>query len=327
VSGTGQPVAGPALSAPASVVQTVPRRVRDRLRPYLMLAKIDVPDYWLAVVVAWSATRPAGLAAAVPSAVLQTLAVASGYWATVALDDVQGWRDGSDATNYAETAERPRARKPVVTGELDERRARRFALATLGLSVLAVLGSLVIAPYTPWWLLVAALGTVAVCAQYSSGLKVSYRGPGCSELLLFASMALGVLIPAVSLHHGASTVDVAEAVVAGLWMVKVAVCSNSHDVPGDTVAGRRTTAVVLSAQANRRYVASLFAAEWAATAAFLGLGLLPWPTALFLVPCYVLQVRQLCRGPVRGDWLAARRLGFLALRLGAAGLVAANLLT
>jgi len=316
-----QPAGGPRPAGPAQ------RGARSRLRAYLMLAKIDVPDYWLAVPIAWSATAPARLLSTVPAATVQTLAIASGYWATVALDDVQGSRDGSDATNYAESTDRPRHRKPVVTGELDVRLARRFAVGTLAVSVLAALAGIALAPYSPWWLFAVALATVALSAQYSAGLKVSYRGPGLSECLLFVSMAVSVLIPAVSLHGGASTLDVAESVVAGLWMVKIAVCSNSHDVAGDAVARRHTTAVTLSAAANRRYVASLFLVEWAGTAAFLVLGWLPWLTIALLAPCYTLQVRQLRLGPVGGDWLAARRLGFLALRVGAAGLIATNLLT
>jgi 1,4-dihydroxy-2-naphthoate octaprenyltransferase len=109
-------------------------------------------------------------------------------------------------------------------------------------------------------------------------------------------------------------------------MVKIALCSNSNDVGGDTVAGRRTTAVTLGANGNRIYVAAWFVLEWGLTAWCLAAGYLPWLAAALLAPCYAVQVGQLWRGPVATDWLRARRLGFLALRVGALGLVLSNVL-
>lgn len=99
---------------------------RAKAITYKRLAKLDIYDYYLALLIVIS-LLPA--AERLDARVLLTLAIfllseVLVVMACVSFDDVTGFRDGSDAFNYGPDSP---ARKPLLDGTLSEAEALRFA--------------------------------------------------------------------------------------------------------------------------------------------------------------------------------------------------------
>ncbi|MFF2213318.1 UbiA family prenyltransferase [Streptomyces antibioticus] len=301
--------------------------VRERAGAYAKLAKLSFFDYYLCVLV---------VLALLPAAAWRE---ASTWWvlvlfdlgwvgivaATVALDDVTGLRDGSDARNYdpGQTL-RARDRKPLLDGRLTLRQALRFGWGcAAGGTALWALTAL-IAPHRPWWALAAAAFSVVISVQYSYGLKLSYRGG--QEAVIWLSTGLCVLVPFALLNGEMTGAAWLECFLFGLWSLMVSVYSNINDVDGDRAAGRRNLATGVSPGVYRGFIAALSLAETGAIVLAAAAGAVPWWFCAFLLPVVGMRARQAHAGLVAGEVLSARRQGVTIHRCGVVLLVAANLL-
>jgi 1,4-dihydroxy-2-naphthoate octaprenyltransferase len=296
-----------------------PTAAPGRLGAFARLAKLDVWDYYLAVPVAWAAAGPALWA---DPAVLATLAlfllglvgVVAG---SVALDDVTGYRDGSDRANYAAApSARKLARKPLLTGELVERDAVVFAWGAVVVGAAFWLAALAVAPATPLWTLVMMAVCLLSAVQYSWGLRISYRG--WQEVFLWG-FGFGLVLSAVGLTGAVVTgFTVTVAVLFGLGPLLLGVYSNTRDARGDASVGRLTVATVLSPAGNKAFIVTLTLLELGIIVTTAGVGVGPWWFALAMLPAVALRVGQLRRGIGLGDILGARVLGLHAHRTTAA---------
>src|SRR6266540_6251288 len=125
-----------------------------KVRAYRHLAKLDVFDYYLGLLVVWSLLAPADRlgGTVLGFLVLFLLGEVFVVVAMVALDDLTGYRDGSDATNYGPDAPaRKRARKPLVAGSLTETEVLRFAWLTAVVGGLLWTVAVLAAPHRPGW--------------------------------------------------------------------------------------------------------------------------------------------------------------------------------
>jgi 1,4-dihydroxy-2-naphthoate polyprenyltransferase len=299
---------------------------RAKMRAYARLAKLDIFDYYLGLLVVWS-LLPA--AARLDTRSLLTLAVflvgeVCICAAAVAFDDVTGYRDGSDAANYGPDAPaRKLRRKPLLTGALSPPEAIRFGWAMVALAALACTVSVLIAPHHPLW----AIAVTALCAvafiQYSWGAKLSYHGG--AEVVL-AGTAFGWLLAPYGLLSGmAGGFVVVQALVFGLGPLLFGVYSNTNDRAGDATVGRRTAATVLSPRGNAIFIGAVSLAETLIIVGSAALGVAPWWFPLAMLPTIVLRAVQYDTGFRRGDILRARWLGIRVHRVTVALLVAVNL--
>jgi 1,4-dihydroxy-2-naphthoate polyprenyltransferase len=304
------------------------RSPRETLSAYARLSNLKVYFQWIPALVALSLVAdpldlPAGAIAALVLFVVGVIATAC---SAGTLDDLQGARDGLDRQTYAGDDElRGVVGKPLITGEISEEAAHRFALVTgaigLGLGLLAV----VVAPEGHWWLLLAWPLAGWLATQYSWGIKLSYHG--CGELLLGVEAVAIMLIPLAFLTGGVSDTGLFEALLLGTLFAQVTVFSSSQDAEIDRSFNRMTMAARLSPAANRRFIAAVFAGGWIVTAAGFATGALePW-LALALAPVWAIQVSQLRHGLGRGEWLVARHIGWRAFDAGFVALVLVNLVT
>lgn len=312
---------------PAPAAGLVPR-LRRRVGAYRQLSKLYVFDQYLGVPLAWSLFGPGTATAARTLAVLAVclVCVVAVVAASVALDDVQGFRDGSDSENYTprDGAPRKRFRKPLLDGQLSEHDALRFATGAAALGLVALVAAFAVAPLRPWWAWVAAGLCTLASLQYSWGLKLSYVG--LEEPILILGTACTMLIPFGLVTGQATATALLEAALFGFWMMSVSVFSNTHDAEADRKVGRFTVPARMSAGANRRFIVAVFGCCWVLLVAGLASGVLPWWLALAIVPALAIQSSQLRAGLGRGDSLLARTLGFKAYRAMIAALIASNLL-
>ncbi len=298
---------------------------RAKLRAYVRLAKLDIWDYYLGLLVAL-ALVPA--AERLDVAILATLAIffvseLLVVAATVSFDDVTGYRDGSDAANYGSDAPARRlARKPLLTGALTEVEALRFGwIATVG-AIAATLAAIAVAPHRPLWAVALVIVSGAAFIQYSYGAKLSYHGWG--EVVL-AGVAFGWLLGPWGLVSGtAGGFVVVQALIFGLGPLLFGVYSNTNDVAGDAKVNRRTMATSCSPRGNRNFIASVSAAETVVIVGASLLGIAPWWFVLAMAPVIAMRAYQFDTGMRRGDILRARRLGIKTHRLAVVVLIAVN---
>jgi 1,4-dihydroxy-2-naphthoate octaprenyltransferase len=302
--------------------------LRLRLRAYFRMGRTIRWENWLGTPL-WWALLPASLLFDARTLVLVPLTLLV-YMSMVAvtgtLDDVQGYRDGSDLENYARsdpTGKRPITRKPLLLGWCTERQAVRYAAIAATVCIVAVLTAWQIGTEEPaWWLAVSFL-VVAVGFQYSAFLKLSYIG--AQELTLFTIKVGSVALPYLLVTGELPGRVAVSAVVMALWFDQVSMCSNTHDVAGDRAVGRRTLAVLLSEPAHRVAIATVAGAGWVL---MVGAAIAGWWSPWFLlgvVPAGLLHARQL-RALFSDDPLTARNTGFRALRTGVLGICLVGLL-
>lgn len=300
---------------------------RAKARAYARLAKLDMFDYYLSVLVVWTLLAPA---ARLDGQHLLTLAIfllseVCLIAALVAFDDVTGYRDGSDAINYGPDAPARRlARKPLLAGTLSEAEAVRFGWGAAGVGTLLCAASVALAPNRPSWVVVAAVVYVVLCVQYSWGLKISYHG---GQEAFIAGLGVAVmLIPYGLLSADAIGFAVAQAVLFGLGMLLVGVYSNINDITGDRLVGRPTVAAIVSPRSNAAFIGALSLTEAMIIIGSAAAGVAPWWFPLAMLPVMLLRAVQLRNGLVRGEILLARRLGIRIHRVAVAALVVVNIL-
>ncbi|MFD6333374.1 UbiA family prenyltransferase [Streptomyces niveus] len=314
---------GPAAGPPAT-------GARGRLVAYARLAKFEfVLDYYLSMVVLWTAL--AGSVRFAPDTLTTLLLFLLGevgvISAVMALDDVNGIRDGSDRANYLGTGGtplRPLERKPLLTRALTVNQATRFGYLSLLWGAVFWTSAALAAPERPLWALVVTGLVLFAGFQYSWGLKLSYRGFG--EVLIMGCPLVIVVAPyGFVTGHLPATVLV-QAVLFGLWQILVSCYSNTKDISGDAAVGRSTVAVHASARGNLLFIGALSAADLLLTVGASAVGWAPWWFFAALLPEMVLRLRQFTSFSRNGDALLARRRGVVAFRTGVAGIVLANLI-
>ncbi|MER5769528.1 UbiA family prenyltransferase [Streptomyces sp. NPDC001985] len=300
----------------------------SKLKAYAKLGKLAFFDFYLCVLVVWTALPGTELWAAGTwtTLLLFLLGQVGVVAATVAFDDLTGVRDGSDARNY--TAEsgalRDLSRKPLLSGALTVQEAQRFAWTMALWGVLLWTATAAFAPHQPLWACVLLLYVALTSMQYSYGLKLSYRGG--QELLLVSSASLVIVLPYALITGAATGLIVLESVLFGLWSVLVSLYSNMNDIEGDRLAGRRNLATMTGPAAYRGVITVLTAAEPAAVVVAVAAGAVPWWFLAVTLPLFALRAVQLRTGVVRREALAARVLGIKCQRLGVVLLMAGNVL-
>ena len=292
---------------------------------YVKLAKLDIVDYYLGVLVVWALLVPA---LRFDAGVLTTMGVflvgeVLVIVAMVALDDLTGYRDGSDIANYAPDAPaRKLNRKPLVAGTLTEPQVLRFALVTAAAGAAVWLGALAVAPHRPVWTVALVAVTFVFALQYSWGVKLSYHG--FQEFFLAALGVALVLAPYGLVTGGLDGVVVVQALIFGLGPLLFGVYSNTNDVDGDRRVGRPTVAALTTPRGNRLFIRAVSAGEFLLILALPLVGG-PWWFPLALLPTVLLRLRQLRVGFGEGDILRARRIGIDVHRVTVVTLVLVNL--
>lgn len=303
-------------------------RPESKIRSYTRLGKLDVYDYYPSIAVALSAallplsklppSTPAMCALFVVGSVFVIMAM-------VALDDVTGYRDGSDAANYGpDDPLRNKLRKPLVAGTLTLREALGFGWGTAAVGALLWAAAVASAPHRPTWALVLIAVLFVVSLQYSYGLKISYHG---FQELFIAGLGVALVVAPYGLAAGRfSWFVLVEGVLFGFGPLMFGVYSNTNDIPGDRAVGRPTVACLASPKGNAVFIGALSGAEFLLGAACSATGVAPWWFVLWMLPATALRARQYLIGFRGGDIMRARKLGFTVHRVSTALLIAANLL-
>jgi 1,4-dihydroxy-2-naphthoate polyprenyltransferase len=138
--------------------------------------------------------------------------------------------------------------------------------AFLAFGVAAVAG-LVLAATTAWWLVAVGLVSVLAAWYYTGGSK-PYGYLGLGEVMVFVFFGLVAVV-------GTTYVQTETWEWAALWgavgvgalACAILVANNLRDIPTDTVAGKRTLAVVLGDRRTRALYAGLVLAAAAAVVA------------------------------------------------------------
>jgi 1,4-dihydroxy-2-naphthoate octaprenyltransferase len=318
--------------------QSPGRPVAQKLVGYAQLAKLRVYQHlyeWLiAALLLWKeeAWRD-GTAVALALALLGMVAVQA---AACAADDIMGFRDGSDAENYAPAAgpalgqgsnnvltQGRRLPKPLLSGALSEREAVVFAAGAVVVALGSLAGmAIALGGRIPVAMVIAGLVVVACAVQYSWGLRLSYR-PGGLELVIFVVNVGSVLLPYWGLAGEVTATVVLLSVLAGVWFLLLVSYGNAADRDGDAAAGRRTLAVAVSPGTFRGILVGLHVVAVGLAVVPFALGLLEPVLVLCLVPLFAGYGVQAREGLVRGDLRKAMRIGFRCIDLAGIGFAVA----
>lgn len=256
--------------------------------------------------------------------VLCLLCMAGVVAATTALDDLNGYRDGSDALNYGAAGRGARV-KPMLQGGVTEGSVLAFALVSWALALLAGFGALAVAgrwtPVTVGLFLLPALFS----PHYSWGLRISYRPAGGELLILFATAATLLWPYTLLVDGGVSAAPVVQAVLLGLWFVIVVISENANDVRGDRAVGRRTLPVLVPVPVVRGIILGLVVAWAGLVVACVAAGIFAPAAAALLAPTLALHGWHIAVESRHGRWLRGAVISFIAFNLGFVALLALNL--
>jgi 1,4-dihydroxy-2-naphthoate polyprenyltransferase len=135
---------------------------------------------------------------------------------------------------------------------------RQVLAAALGCFALAGVAGLALAAVTSWWLLAVGAACIAAAWFYTGGPK-PYGYSGLGEVFVF--LCFGVVAVAGTAYvqmKELSWLGLAAAVPAGLLACALLMVNNLRDIGTDTVAGKRTLAVMLGdARSRWGYVLTL----------------------------------------------------------------------
>lgn len=136
----------------------------------------------------------------------------------------------------------------VASGTKSPKAVKRAAFAAFGVACLA---GLVLAEQTTWWLVAVGAAAVAAGWFYTGGPR-PYGYSGFGEVFVFIFFGLVAVVGSAYVQLGRVTLlAVAAAIPVGLLAVALLVVNNLRDIPGDTVAGKRTLAVRLGDPSTR----------------------------------------------------------------------------
>ena len=231
----------------------------------------------------------------------------------------------NDLADFRKGADTPARTGPIrvaAAGLVTERQLEIAIGLTIGLA--GIVGLWLTTVGGPILLAVGALAIVAALAYTGGPWPYGYRGLG--EVFVFVFFGLVAVAGTAYLQAGRlEPLFVAAAIPVGALTTAILVVNNLRDIPTDTVAGKRTLAVMLGRRATTlEYTGLLFAAF--ATPVVLAIG--GWGVAVLLPVLAVPLVRPLLR-TVRGFTdprelnavlKATARLAFIYSLLLAAGL-------
>ena len=145
------------------------------------------------------------------------------------------------------------AKKPVEV--------KRAAFLAFGV---AALFGLILAVMTSWWLLVVGVACIAAGWFYTGGSK-PYGYYGFGELFVF--VFFGVVATTGTTYviiQKVTRTSIVASIAVGCLACALLVVNNLRDIPGDTVAGKKTLAVRLGDRQTRRMYFALIAISAAA---------------------------------------------------------------
>ena len=135
---------------------------------------------------------------------------------------------------------------------------RQVRAAAFGCFFLAGVAGLALAAVTSWWLVAVGAGCIAAAWFYTGGPK-PYGYSGLGEVFVF--LCFGVVAVAGTAYvqmNALSWLALAASVPAGLLACALLMVNNLRDIGTDTVAGKRTLAVMLGdARSRWGYVLTL----------------------------------------------------------------------
>ena len=135
---------------------------------------------------------------------------------------------------------------------------RQVLAAAIGCFFLAGVAGLALAAVTSWWLVAVGAGCIAAAWFYTGGPK-PYGYSGLGEVFVF--LCFGVVAVAGTAYvqmNALSWLALAASVPAGLLACALLMVNNLRDIGTDTVAGKRTLAVMLGdARSRQGYVLTL----------------------------------------------------------------------
>ncbi|QJY46324.1 1,4-dihydroxy-2-naphthoate polyprenyltransferase [Pseudonocardia broussonetiae] len=146
-----------------------------------------------------------------------------------------------------------------------------------------------------WWLIAVGALCIAGAWFYTGGSR-PYGYAGLGEVAVFVFFGPVAVLGTVLTQSGPpNPLAVVGAVGVGLLACAVLVANNLRDIPTDTVAGKRTLAVVLGDTDTRRLYVALVAIPFLLSALA---GLRGWPMllALLALPLAVPPARQVLGG-------------------------------
>ncbi|MGA5301839.1 UbiA family prenyltransferase [Nucisporomicrobium flavum] len=312
---------------------SAPARVRSPWQVVVGLARISKLSVYLHFfpwVLAALLVSPAALdrPGAIPALVLFLLASAGLVAATATVDDIVGYRNGSDAANYTRPGfRRDIRRKPLLSGALTMREAVVFAVLAEAFAVVTGFAGFAVLDWdVPVSAVVVFILVTVFGPQYSGGLRFSYHLGG-AELLLGVGTLGGLLFPYLAVEGRWTWAAVLQGALMGLWLVMLVSCSNVGDREGDAQVGRRTLPVVAPMSTVKAAVVAYLVLSVAIIGVFALVTTGPWWALAVLAPATALHVAQVHLAVVRDRWRSARVAAFVAYDLGFLGLVAVNLLT
>ncbi|MGW4366496.1 UbiA family prenyltransferase [Nocardia takedensis] len=301
-----------------------------RISAFAQLGKLRVYQHfyeWLLVVallVHAHVERP-GMAVALAAALLAMFALQA---CACAIDDIVGFRNGSDAANYV-SAEYPSGvtKKPLLTGALTVRAATVFAGAAALVTAVCGIGvGVALGGHFPASAMAAAFLACVVATQYVWGLRLSYRPGGLDTVILLINAGT-VVIPFWLIARYVDATVVMVAALIAVWFLIFIAYGNASDRDGDAAAGRRTLAVVLPPRVYRMYLLLLYVATVALALLPFLLGHLRGVLVLCVLPVIAVHTVQVWQGVGRGRTGQAMLIGMRAIDVGGIGMAVAILLS
>ena len=144
----------------------------------------------------------------------------------------------------------------VASGTKPASAVKRAALVSFAVAAVA---GLALAAATTWWLLLVGVAAIAAAWTYTGGPR-PYGYAGFGELFVFAFFGVVATTGSAFVQIVRITpLTLAVSVPVGLLATALLVVNNLRDIPGDTVAGKRTLAVRLGDQRTRVMYAVLIA--------------------------------------------------------------------
>jgi 1,4-dihydroxy-2-naphthoate octaprenyltransferase len=194
----------------------------------------------------------------------------------VAVNYANDYSDGIRGTD----ADRVGPMRLVGSGAASPASVKRAAFLAFGVAGVA---GLVLAATTAWWLVAVGLVSVLAAWFYTGGRK-PYGYLGLGEVMVFVFFGLVAVIGTTYVQTERFELAALYAAVGvGALACAILVANNLRDIPTDTLAGKRTLAVVLGADRTRAlYLLLVLAAAVACVAvaaattwwALVGLGFL-----------------------------------------------------
>ncbi len=219
----------------------------------------------------------------------------------VGVNYANDYSDGIRGTD----AERVGPVRLVGQGLAEPSSVKRAAL--LSFVVAGVAGLALVMLSGLWWLLLVGAAAILAAWTYTGGPR-PYGYAGLGEVFVFVFFGLVAVGGTAAVQVGfVSALAWVCGVAIGALSCAILVVNNLRDIPGDTVAGKRTLAVRIGDPATRRLYATLVGVALATPAALGALGFVApasWPAAALLglgaVPLAIQPLRDVrlgARGP------------------------------